>query len=168
MALSATHRSRRSDPWGIVLTFARLSPSTGQVIHVLLSGMPRILFSRLAWLNRTPTAVASGRINRISRSTEIERVISAIPRRIFTGRLTDWFVLHGIWQVSSCTKIYSCTHLMCVVTCITSWLRVELAAASPRLLTLRMMFVIDRRYRSLTSTPCCEAATCRPTCGIRN
>ena len=32
--LSSTHRSRRSGLWGIVLSFPRLSPSTGQVTHV--------------------------------------------------------------------------------------------------------------------------------------
>ena len=37
----------------------------GQVIHVLLSSMPSSESSRLAWLNRTPKAVASGRINQI-------------------------------------------------------------------------------------------------------
>ena len=65
--LSSTHRSRRSGLWGIVLSFPRLSPSIGQVTHVLLSSMPSSESSRLACLNRTPIAVASGRINRISR-----------------------------------------------------------------------------------------------------
>ncbi len=38
--LSSTHRSRRGELWGIILSFPRLFPSIGQVTHVLLSGTP--------------------------------------------------------------------------------------------------------------------------------
>ena len=55
--------SRSHDLRGIILSFPRLSPTIGHVVHVLLSSPPRLL-SRLACLNRIPIAVAAGRINR--------------------------------------------------------------------------------------------------------
>ena len=54
--------------WGLSLSFPRLSPTLGQVLHVLLSGLPRAEPSRLAWLKRIPIAVVSGRINQNWRS----------------------------------------------------------------------------------------------------
>jgi hypothetical protein len=56
-------RSSIDGLWGIVLSFPRLSPTQGQVVRVLLSSPPRAEPSRLAWIKRTPIAVASGRIN---------------------------------------------------------------------------------------------------------
>jgi hypothetical protein len=61
--LSTTKHSSISDPSGIIPSFPGLSRTLGQVIHVLLSSLPRSYTSRLAWLNRTPIAVTSGRIN---------------------------------------------------------------------------------------------------------
>ncbi|MDI3502949.1 MAG: hypothetical protein PWR09_1075 [Archaeoglobi archaeon] len=58
MGHSSTHHL-----WGISPSFPGLSPTRGQVVHVLLSRAPRAEPSRLAWLSRTPIAVASGRIN---------------------------------------------------------------------------------------------------------
>ena len=56
--------SRSHDLWSIILNFPRLSPTSGYVIHVLLSSPPSPEDSRLACLNRIPIAVAAGRINR--------------------------------------------------------------------------------------------------------
>ena len=61
--LWSIHRSRRDGLWGIILSFPRLFPSVRYVVHVLLSSLPRAEPSRLAWLKRTPIAVAAGRIN---------------------------------------------------------------------------------------------------------
>ena len=61
--ISAWEHSSFPGLWGIILSFPRLSPARGQIIRVLLSRQPRSCTSRLAWLNRIPIAVPSGRIN---------------------------------------------------------------------------------------------------------
>ena len=65
---SSRSHSRAPELWGIILSFPRLSPTLGHVLHVLLSGLPRAEPSRLAWLRRIPIAVVSGRINQNWRS----------------------------------------------------------------------------------------------------
>ena len=72
--LSATQPSSRGGPSGLSPSFPGVPRTLGQVIHVLLSRPPRPKISRLAWLNRTPIAVASGRINQKYAHYQVQRL----------------------------------------------------------------------------------------------
>ena len=91
---------------------------------MLLSSMPRSCTSRLAWLNRTPIAVASGRINQnynlynvrtlclnCFKELAVTKQISALP--VSTSEPTP--VKPDL--VGSPSKKHSCEHFVIVSSC---------------------------------------------------